>query len=72
MALSAALLIPWVAFFFSMLLSLDWLRLAVWCLSASLLSVLSGIFGARSARFSLIVGGLVVGGLVVIIPVGIL
>jgi hypothetical protein len=70
-ALSLALAIPWIAFFFAMLLRLDWLRLATWCLASSLVSLLSGIFGARSVRFPLIFGGLFMGGLVVIIPVGI-
>ena len=71
-ALCLALAIPWIAFLFSMLLSLDWLRLAAWCLASSLVSFLAGIFGARSVRFPLIFGGLIMGGLVVIIPVGIL
>ena len=72
-ALSLALAIPWIAFFFSMLfLHLDWLRLLVWCLAASLGSLLAGMFGPRSVRFPLIFGGLIMGGLVVIIPVGVL
>jgi hypothetical protein len=71
-ALSLALVIPWIAFFFSMLLSLDWRRLAIWCLAASVVSLLAGILGAKSVRFPLIFGGLLMGGFVAIIPVGIL
>jgi hypothetical protein len=58
--------------FFSMLLRLDWLQLAPRCLASSLVSLLAGIFGARSVRFPLIFGGLIMGGLVAIIPIGIL
>jgi magnesium-transporting ATPase (P-type) len=73
-ALSLALVMPWIIFLFSMLrLHLfDWMRLLVWCLAASLGSLLAGIFGPKSLRFPLIFGGLIMGGLVVIIPVGIL
>jgi hypothetical protein len=71
-ALSLALAIPWIAFFLSMLfLHLDWLRLLGWCLAASLGSLLAGIFGPKSVRFPLIFGGLIMGGLVLIIPVGV-
>jgi len=71
-ALSFALLIPLVVIFFSMLFPLDWLRLAIWSLASSLVALLAGCFGAGSMRFPLILGGLVMGGLVVIVPVGIL
>ncbi len=71
-ALSFALLIPLVVIFFSMLFPFDWLRLAIWSLASSLVALLAGCFGAGSMRFPLILGGLVMGGLVVIVPVGIL
>jgi hypothetical protein len=71
-ALSLALAITWIAFFSPMLFHFDWLRLVGWCLASTLVSLLTGIFAARSVRFPLIFGGLIMGGLVVIIPVGIL
>jgi hypothetical protein len=55
-----------------MLFHFDWLRLVGCCLASTLVSLLAGIFAARSVRFPLIFGGLIMGGLVVIIPVGIL
>jgi len=71
-ALSLALAIPLVVIFFAMIFLLDWTRLAVWCLASSLLALLAGSLGARSVRFPLIFGGLVMVGLVVIIPLGVL
>ena len=73
-ALSLALATPWIVFLFSMLrlYLFDWVRLLVWCLAASLGSLLAGIFGPKSLRFPLIFGALIMGGLVVIIPIGIL
>ncbi len=69
-ALIVALMIPLLVILFPF--RLDWLRLAIWCFGSSFLALLGGVLGARPARFPLIFGGLVMGGLVIIIPLGIL
>jgi hypothetical protein len=71
-ALSFALVIPLSVISLSFLLPWDWLQLAYWCLASSLIALLAGCFSAKSTRFPLIFGGLVMGGLVFIVPVGIL
>jgi hypothetical protein len=67
-ALSLALLIPLLV----VLLTLDYTRWVIWIIGAGMVSLLAGICGPRSVRFPLLFGGLIMSGLVVIIPVGIL
>jgi hypothetical protein len=50
----------------------DGLRVAIWSFASTLVALLAGCFGAKSMWFPLILGGLVMGDLVVIVPVGIL
>lgn len=71
-ALPSALVFPFIGFYFGMILRLDWRLIMSLCLASSLVSLLAGIFGAGPVRFSLIFGGLILSGLVLIIPVGIL
>ncbi len=64
--------------FFGFMIPLDWLfRVPLdWFfllpLGSSALAMFCGLFGAKPARFSLFFGGLTLGCLVVIIPIGIL
>jgi hypothetical protein len=67
-ALSLALVIPLLVVF----LTLDYTRWVIWIIGSGMISLLSGICGPRSVRFPLLFGGLIMSGLVVIIPVGIL
>ncbi|MGB7599813.1 MAG: hypothetical protein WBM24_05880 [Candidatus Sulfotelmatobacter sp.] len=68
-ALTVALVIPLMVVLLFMF-RLSWLRLSIWCFASSLLALLAGIFGARPARFPLFFGGLVMAGLVVVVPIG--
>jgi hypothetical protein len=67
-ALSVALVIPLLVMF----LSLAYTEWSIWILGSSVVALLAGIFAPRTVRFPLFFGGLVTGGLVVIIPIGIL
>jgi hypothetical protein len=67
-ALSVALAIPFLVIF----LRLSYTQWQVWILCASVLALLSGVFAPRLLRFPLMFGGLVMGGLLFIIPIGIL
>jgi hypothetical protein len=71
-ALLLALVFPFIAFYFGLILRLDWRLFISLCLASSLVSLLAGIFGARPVRFPLIFGSLIMSGLVLIIPVGVL
>ncbi len=73
-ALSLTVAIPFLVLFSSMFLRLgfDWLRLLPWCIAFCAATLLAGIFGAKSTRFSLIFGGIALGAIVLLIPVGIL
>jgi hypothetical protein len=66
--LTYALGVPLAAMFFR----LPWSASASVCLTGACLSLLAGIFAAKTVRFPLFFGGLIVGSLVFIIPVGIL
>jgi hypothetical protein len=66
--LSVALAIPLLVLFGS----LNWLTWSLVCLVASLLALVAGLLGTAAVRLPLIVGGLVLAGLVALIPVGIL
>jgi hypothetical protein len=68
MALSLALLMPVLV----IVLTLDYTRWSIWILGSSVVALLAGIFGTRSARSPLVFGGLIIGSLVLMIPVGIL
>jgi hypothetical protein len=69
LALSMALATP----FLCALSSLDWMHTGGYlCLGSSVVAMLAGIFAPGLVRFSLILGGLVVAGLAVIVPIGIL
>ncbi|MGB7861808.1 MAG: hypothetical protein WCF74_00310 [Candidatus Sulfotelmatobacter sp.] len=70
-ALTVALAVPLLIVFLFMF-RLSWIQWSIWCFASSFLALLAGIFGARTARFPLFFGGLVMGGLVVIVPIGIL
>ncbi len=70
-ALTVALVIPLLVVFLFMF-RLSWMRLSVWCFALSVVALFAGILGAKPARFALFFGGLVMGGLVVIVPIGIL
>ena len=67
-ALSFALVVPIIVVFFT----LSWLSWSVWCFSAGLLALFAGIMAARSVRFPLIFGGLIIGSLSFVVPVGVL
>jgi hypothetical protein len=67
-ALSFAIAVPFIVIFFM----LSWMTWSVVCLCASALSLLCGIFATRLMRFPLVFGGIVVGGLVFVVPVGVL
>src|SRR5271168_3244411 len=66
-ALTVALAIPLLLVFLFMSRH-SWLQWSTWCVASSLLALIAGIFGAKLARFPLFFGGLVMGGLVAIIP----
>ena len=71
-ALSLALVILLLVMCFSMSYMLSpsyWLWLSISCWASSLVALLTGMFGARSVRFPLFFGGLVMGGLVIVVPV---
>ncbi len=67
-ALSLALLIP----FFTIVFPLDWSTMAIWCLVASGVALFTGILAAKPLRLPLFLGGLVMTGLIVVIPVAVL
>jgi len=67
-ALSIALLIP----FFTIVFTLDWSTTAIWCLVASGVALFTGILAAKPLRLPLFLGGLVMTGLIVVIPVAVL
>jgi len=67
-ALSAAIAIPVLV----ILLGLDYLRLVIWIFGCGVVAFVSGLLAPRLLRFPLILGGLVMSGLVLIIPIGIL
>jgi hypothetical protein len=67
-ALSFALVVPIIVVF----LTLSWLSWPAWCFSAGLVALFAGIVAARSVRFPLFFGGLMIGSLVFIVPVGVL
>jgi hypothetical protein len=67
-ALSVALAIPFLVIF----VHLSYTRWAGGILGSSVVAIFSGMFAPRGLRFPLIFGGLMMGGLLFIIPVGIL
>lgn len=67
-ALSLALVIPLLV----VLLTLVYTRWAIWIIGSGLVSFLAGICGPRSVRFPLLFGGLIMSGLVFLIPIGVL
>jgi len=67
-ALSSALLIPLLVLFFG-LPATQWL---IWCLAASTVALVAAFFAPRSLRFPLFFGGLIMGGLALLTPMGIL
>jgi hypothetical protein len=67
-SLSVAPAIPFLVIF----LRLSYAQWTVWSFGSSMVALLSGMFAPRLLRFPLILGGLVVGGLLFIIPIGIL
>lgn len=67
-ALSFASAVPFVVIFFM----LSWMTWSVVCLCASALSLLCGICATRLMRRPLVFGGIIVGSLVFVVPVGVL
>jgi hypothetical protein len=67
-ALSVSLAIP----FFVLLFGLPATQWTVWIFGSSVVALLSGMFAPRRLKFPLMFGGLVMGGLLFIIPIGIL
>jgi hypothetical protein len=67
-ALSVSLAIP----FFVPLFGLPATQWTVWIFGASVVALLSGMFAPPRLKFPLMFGGLVMGGLLFIIPIGIL
>jgi hypothetical protein len=67
-ALSFALVIPLLVVF----LTLDYTRWVIWVIGSGIVSLVAGFCGPRSIRFPLLFGGLIMIGMVVVVPVGIL
>lgn len=67
-ALSLAMTVPFVAVFFGR----RWESLLVACITFSLTASICGIFAARPLRLLLFFGGVLVAGLLIEIPIGIL